>query len=61
MNYIQGTDRNQTFLFPGTIDEIISDDNPVRVIDVFVDKLDLKSLGFLKSKLAHTGRYPYQP
>ena len=59
MNYIQGTDRNQTFLFPGTIDEIISEDNSARVIDVFVDNLRLVDLGFSKTKLAHTGRYPY--
>ncbi|MBE9512339.1 MAG: hypothetical protein IMY71_15815 [Bacteroidetes bacterium] len=46
MNYIQGNDRNQTFLFPGTIDEIISEDNSVRVIDVFIDNLRLDDLGF---------------
>jgi len=59
MNYIQGTDRNQTFLFPGTIDETITEDNAVRVIDAFVDNIRLDDLGFSKTKLAHTGKYPY--
>jgi len=59
MNYIQGTDRKQTFLFPGTIDETITEDNAVRVIDAFVDSIGLHDLGFSKTKLAHTGRYPY--
>jgi len=61
MNYIQGIERNQAFLFPGTIDELISEDDPVRVIDVFVNTFDMQELGFTKSRLANTGRSPYHP
>lgn len=59
--YKQGTNRNQTLLFPPTLEELISEDNPVRVIDVFVDTLDLKQLGFSKTILAPTGCSPYNP
>ena len=61
MNYIQGIERNQTFLFPSTIDELIPEDNAVRIIDVFVNTLDLQELNFSKSRLAGTGRSPYHP
>lgn len=59
--YKQGTDRNQTLLFPPTLEELVEEDNPVRVIDVFVDTLDLKQLGFSKTLLATTGCSPYHP
>ena len=61
MNYIQGIERNQSFLFPSSIDELISEDNPVRVIDVFVNTIDIQELSFAKSRLANTGRSPYHP
>ena len=41
MAYIKGEDRNQLTLFPNSIDEYISDDNPVRVIEAFVGSLDI--------------------
>ena len=39
MKYIQGQNRSQTYLFPVTLDDAISEDNEVRLIDVFVDSL----------------------
>ena len=59
--YKQGTDRNQVVLFFPTLEESISEDNPVRVIDVFIDTLDLNELGFSKTILASTGCSPYDP
>lgn len=44
--FIEGEDRSQSTLFPERLDDYISEDNPVRVIDVFVDELDLWGLGF---------------
>jgi len=58
--FIQGEARSQATLFPERIDDYISEDNPVRVIDVFVDELDLASLSF-KTIAEVTGRPPYHP
>ena len=44
--YVVGQDRSQSTLFPEVLDDYIAEDNPVRVVDVFVDELDLKDLGF---------------
>ena len=44
--YGEGEDRSQATLFPERLDDYIAEDNPVRVIDVFVDELDLFELGF---------------
>jgi len=43
--YVVGQDRSQSTLFPEVLDDYIAEDNPVRVVDVFVDELDLKDLG----------------
>jgi len=45
MKYIQGQDRSQITLFPDCIEDYVAEDNPVRVIDAFVDSLDLAELG----------------
>ena len=60
MKYIQGQNRTQTYLFPVTLDDAISEDNEVRLIDVFVDSLALESYGF---QIAHVenGRPAYHP
>ncbi len=58
--FIQGTDRHQATLFPERLDEYIAEDNAVRVIDVFVDELDLSGLGF-KTHSENTGRPAYHP
>lgn len=54
-------DRSQSLLFPERLDEYIDEDNPVRVVDVFVDALDLGSLGFDGVTPAVTGRPGYHP
>ncbi|MDD5981325.1 MAG: hypothetical protein PUC27_04125, partial [Clostridium sp.] len=44
-----------------SVEDYISDENPVRVIDAFVDSLDMEGLGFQKAKPAQTGRPAYDP
>jgi len=61
MPYVKGVDRNQTTLFPETIDEYISSDNPVRVIEAFVEQLDLVALKFNFAVCPKIGRPPYNP
>ena len=45
-DFIQGENRFQSTLFPERVDDYIAEDNAVRVIDVFIDELDLSGLGF---------------
>lgn len=59
--FIQGSDRTQGILLPEQLDDYVSENNPVRVIDVFVDELDLGSLGFAGVNPAITGRPAYHP
>ena len=58
--FIEGDDRSQATLFPERLDDYVAEDNPVRVIDVFIDDLDISGLGF-KSEPAATGRPGYHP
>lgn len=58
--FIQGETRSQATLLPELLDDYVSEDNPVRVIDVFVDGLDLSKMGF-KTTPADTGRPAYHP
>jgi len=58
--FIEGEDRNQATLFPERLDDYVAEDHPVRVIDVFIDDLDVSGLGF-KAEPAATGRPGYQP
>ncbi len=44
--FVQGDDRTQSFLLPEALDDYVTDTNPVRVVDIFVDELDLQKLGF---------------
>jgi len=44
--FVEGADRGQSMLFPECLEDWIDEDNPVRVIDIFVDELDLGELGF---------------
>ena len=44
--YVEGEDRSRSMLFPERLDDYVGEDNPVRVIDVSVDELDLGELGF---------------
>jgi len=59
--FVVGEDRNQSTLFPERLDEYVDEDNPVRVIDVFVDELDLGGLGFSGVEPHATGRPSYHP
>jgi transposase len=59
--YVVGQDRSQSTLFPESLDEYIVEDNPVRVVDVFVDELDLRELGFEGAEPQATGRPSYHP
>ena len=58
--FIEGETRTQATLFPEQLDDYVIEDNPVRVIDVFIDGLDLSGLGF-KTEPADTGRPAYHP
>ena len=59
--FIQGEHRGQSTLLPQSLDDYVSDTNPVRVVDVFVDELDLAKLGFDGVIPAETGRPAYHP
>ena len=59
--FIEGEDRQQVTLLPECLDDCIGEDNPVRVVDVFVDELDLATLGFDGAVPAATGRPAYHP
>lgn len=59
--YVEGANRLQGTLFPESLDDYIAEDNPVRVVDVFVEELDLKVLGFEGAKPETTGRPAYHP
>ena len=59
--YIEGVDRGQGALFPEQLEDWVGEDNPVRVIDVFVDELDLGGLGFGRAEPETTGRPGYHP
>jgi transposase len=59
--FVEGTDRSQATLFPEYLEDWVHEDNPVRVIDIFVDELDLGELGFDGIDPEATGRPSYHP
>jgi transposase len=61
MTYIRGEDRGQAALLPAAIEDYVAADAPVRVIDAFVDGLNVGEVGFGRSTPAATGRPPYDP
>jgi len=61
MGYISGESRNQIYLLPESVDDYIGEDNPVRFLDAFVDKLELGELGFQHAVPAEVGRPAYDP
>src|SRR5258705_12899982 len=61
MAHMTGQSRYQSTLFPEVLDEVVGRDDPVRVIDAFVEGLDLEELGFSKVAAEETGRPPYAP
>ena len=61
MRHINGDSRQQGLLLPSSLDDYVDDNNPVRVVDAFIDSLDLVNLGFSKAITKTTGRRPYNP
>jgi transposase len=59
--FVEGIDRGQSTLFPECLEDWIGEDNPVRVVDVFVDSLDLSALGFESAVREAAGRPAYHP
>jgi transposase len=59
--FVEGADRGQSSLFPDRLEDWIGEDNPVRVVDVFVDELDLAEVGFSGVAPEATGRPSYHP
>src|ERR671911_2121423 len=59
--YVEGVERSQATLFPDRLDDFVGADNPVRVVDAFVEVLDLGELGFTRAAPASTGRPGYHP
>jgi transposase len=61
MKYIKCLDRKDSLLFPEKVDEYVSEENVVRIMDAFVDSLSLNELGFMRSTPANEGRPSYDP
>jgi len=59
--FIEGENRYQSTLFPESLEDYIAEDNAIRIVDAFVNKLDLKELGFDGAEPSETGRPGYQP
>ena len=59
--FIEGQDRHQVTLLPESLDDFIAEDNAVRVVDAFVNELDLAELGFEGVQAPDTGRPSYHP
>ena len=59
--FVAGTDRGQSMLLPECLDDWVDESNPIRVIDAFVDALNLRKLGFEGMDPAEVGRPAYHP
>src|ERR1700724_1679631 len=59
--FIDADDRMQRALLPNSLEDYVSEENPVRVIEVFIEELDLVALGFVGVTPAGTGRAGYYP
>lgn len=59
--FVEGEDRRQATLLPDSLEDYVTEDNPVRVIDAFIDELDLAALGFAGVMPEATGRPSYHP
>lgn len=59
--FVVGEDRDQQVLLPPSLEDYVSEENPVRVVDAFVDELDLRELGFAGMQPKSTGRPAYHP
>jgi transposase len=61
MGHVEGDCRDQTVLFAPSLDQVVDRNHPVRVIDAFIDGLDMRALCFSKVAAEATGRPPYKP
>jgi len=59
--FVQAEDRTQGTLLPEHLDDYVGADNPMRAVDVFVEHLDLRKLGFASVDPLATGRPAYHP
>jgi len=59
--FVEEQDRRQDFLLPASLDDYVAEDNLVRVVEAFIDELDLAAVGFAGATPAHTGRPAYHP
>ncbi|PTU65140.1 IS1182 family transposase [Chromobacterium sp. Panama] len=59
--FVQGEDRSQAALLPALLDDYVCEDNPARIVDAFVEQLDLRGLGFAGVDPKATGRPSYHP
>ena len=59
MPYLTGEDRYQSSFMPKSLDELIDENNPVRVIDAYVNSINLERLGFVKYSSSKPGQKPY--
>ena len=59
--FIESEDRRQATLLPDSLEDYVTDENPVRVIDVFIEELDLAAMGFAGVAPEATGRPAYHP
>ena len=59
--FVEGQDRSQLILLPDCLDDYVEEDNPVRIVDAFIDELDLAALGFDGVVPEVTGRPAYHP
>ena len=59
--FVEGQDRSQLLLLPDCLDDYVGEDNPVRIVDAFIDELDLVVLGFAGVIPEATGRPPTIP
>jgi transposase len=61
MAHLSGSDRSQLLLLPEAVDDYVGSDNPVRLIEAFVDSIDLVAAGFSRVTAKETGRPGYDP
>ena len=61
MAFKKGIERDQVLLFPESLDEYVSEDSPVRLIDAFVERLNLAALNFRRVESREMGRPSYDP
>ena len=59
--YKEGIDRNQLNMIPMSLDDMISEDNVVRALELIVDSLHIEVLNFKYNETAETGQKPYDP